>query len=338
MANSYDVYRGVDLLGLVQIDLNGTPSKTNVGVTDTGGNESPTDLNILEAGETFRAPTVASGNGNQIWTYGGNVLDPDTGDAIGFYATRLGSYAIFMPTGTGGINFNITVNLAFQQSLDTESGWLINEAIANCFVGGTLIATPDGERAVEALQIGDMVLTACGREVAVTWIGRQVIYPRAASVRPTEGRLPVRISAHALGQGLPLRDLDLSADHAVQTGGYLVNAGALVNGASIRFLDADELPASFVYYHVETADHDVILAEGLPAETFVDYVGRRAFDNYAEYLAIYGAERVIRERPGPRISAARQLPDALRALVGLPDHDAVTEADHAAMLRLLTAA
>ncbi|MEY8842593.1 hypothetical protein AB9K41_26480, partial [Cribrihabitans sp. XS_ASV171] len=67
------------------------------------------------------------------------------------------------------------------------------------------------------------------------------------------------------------------------------------------------------YYHVETEDHDVILANGAPAETYVDYIQRRAFDNYAEYLELYDEERTIPEMPLPRISAARLVPGGIRA-------------------------
>ncbi len=38
-----------------------------------------------------------------------------------------------------------------------------------------MIATPDGETAVEALSIGDLVMTASGEQVPVKWIGRQTI-------------------------------------------------------------------------------------------------------------------------------------------------------------------
>ncbi len=49
------------------------------------------------------------------------------------------------------------------------------------------------------------------------------------------------------------------------------------------------MPASFTYFHVELANHALVLAEGVPAETFVDNVERLAFDNWAEHEALYGA-------------------------------------------------
>ena len=174
-----------------------------------------------------------------------------------------------------------------------------------CFAPGTAIATPEGAVAVEALSIGDPVLTADGRTVPVKWVGRQTRAPLFQRIRM------IRVAAGVLGDGLPLRDLVLTADHALLIDGLLINAGALVNGTTITELR--DLPERVTVYHIETEAHDVILAEGTPAETFIDYAGRQAFDNYAEYVALYGADRAIAENPAPRISSARMLPAALCA-------------------------
>jgi hypothetical protein len=48
------------------------------------------------------------------------------------------------------------------------------------------------------------------------------------------------------------------------------------------------MPERFTYFHVEIADHALILAEGVPAETFLDTVTRRRFDKFADYVALYG--------------------------------------------------
>ena len=178
-----------------------------------------------------------------------------------------------------------------------------------CFAPGTAIATPEGTVAVEALSIGDPVLTADGRTVSVKWVGRQTRAPLFQRIRM------IRVAAGVLGDGLPLRDLVLTADHALLIDGLLINAGALVNGTTITELR--DLPERVTVYNVETEAHDVILAEGTPAETFIDYAGRQAFDNYAEYVALYGADRPIAENPAPRISSARMLPAALCARLGI---------------------
>ncbi|MEY8842475.1 Hint domain-containing protein, partial [Cribrihabitans sp. XS_ASV171] len=182
-----------------------------------------------------------------------------------------------------------------------------------CFAAGTLIATPEGETTVETLKIGDLVTTADGRSVPVKWIGRQTVHKLFT---PAERFTPVRVRAGALGDGLPHTDLVLTADHALILDGLAINAGALVNGTSIAWEPMDSLPERVTYYHVETEDHDVILANGAPAETYVDYVQRRVFDNHAEYLDLYGEERTIREMALPRVSSARLVPASILDRIG----------------------
>ena len=197
------------------------------------------------------------------------------------------------------------------------------QAFVICFLAGTMVATPDGERAVEELAIGDPVLTADGRTVPVHWIGRQTVTPRFSGPRT----LPVMIEKGALsgvvegrdGAPVPHRDLVVTADHGMIVDGLVVNASALVNGSTIRFMASSELAQSVTYYHVETEAHDEILAEGAPAETYVDYVARRAFDNHAEYEALYGVERIVPEMARERVSSARLLPEHLRERLGITD-------------------
>ncbi|WP_323769906.1 Hint domain-containing protein [Antarctobacter sp.] len=177
-----------------------------------------------------------------------------------------------------------------------------------CFAAGTLIATPTGDIPVETLTIGDTVLTAAARPVPVRWIGRQTL----RSLFSGPGKQLVRIRAGALGDGLPYSDLTVTADHGMILDGHVINASALINGTTIDFAPLAELEDSFTVYHVETEAHDVILANGAPSETFIDYRDRRAFDNFNEYLDLYGVERIIPEMARPRISSRRMLPQQIR--------------------------
>ncbi|CAN0131733.1 unnamed protein product, partial [Chrysoparadoxa australica] len=176
-----------------------------------------------------------------------------------------------------------------------------------CFAAGTLITTGGGTSTVETLKIGDEILDQNGRAVPIKWIGRQTLNKLFASERMR----PVRIRTGALGDGLPHSDLTVTADHGMILDGLVINASALVNGSTIDFVPLAELPDSFTVYHIETETHDVILANGAPSETFIDYRDRRAFDNFDEYLDLYGAERIIPEMHRPRISSARLLPQLI---------------------------
>ncbi len=66
-------------------------------------------------------------------------------------------------------------------------------------------------------------------------------------------------------------------------------------------------------YHVETEEHEVILANGVAAETFIDNVARTAFDNFAEFDALYGDVEEMKELDYPRAMTARQVPAAIKA-------------------------
>ena len=178
---------------------------------------------------------------------------------------------------------------------------------APCFYAGTRLATADGEIAVEDITAGMLLLTAAGESKPVRWLGRSEVSTRFADPLRV---LPIRIKAGALGESLPLRDLLVSPDHAMFVGGVLVQAGAMVNGSSI-IREAD-VPECFTYYHVELATHELLLAEGAAAESFVDNVDRMGFANWAEHEAL-GETAPIEEMNLPRVKSQRQVPVALRA-------------------------
>jgi hypothetical protein len=258
------------------------------GFTITDGDTDTT----FETGDTF----FESGAG-LTYQYEGTALVDGVDWPVFSFVGFPGTLAIFLDQVPVTVPATLSLNAG-----DTFTG--------ACFAAGTEIATPDGARPVEELGIGHAILTEDGREVPVKWIGRQTVSTRFG---PAERLMPVRVLAGALGDGLPVRDLVLTADHALLIDGLLINSGAMVNGTSIINVPLSEMGKSYTVYHVETEDHDIILAEGAPAETFIDYVGRQAFDNYAEYVALYGNDRTIPELPQIRISASRLVPPAIRA-------------------------
>jgi hypothetical protein len=189
------------------------------------------------------------------------------------------------------------------------------EAATPCFAPGTMIATDLGEAAVETLHIGDLVRTAAGKLVPVIWIGRHT----AVKAFARERMEPVRFAAGSLGAGLPHSDLIVTQDHGMVIDGLVINASALVNGNGIDFIPLADLPEQVIYYHIETEDHDVILANGTLSETYVDIPNRKVFDNYTEYLTLYGQENRVTEMMTKRITSQRLLPNALRKRLGLMD-------------------
>jgi hypothetical protein len=151
-----------------------------------------------------------------------------------------------------------------------------------CFATGTCIATLRGEVAVETLRAGeDVAVTVDGRAARILWVGRRRValsrHPRPQDV------MPVRVRAGAAAPGQPARDLLLSPDHAVFQDGVLIPVRHLVNGLTIVQEPAEEI----TYWHVELDRHDVILAEGLPCESFLDTGNRGAFENGGQVVHLH---------------------------------------------------
>jgi hypothetical protein len=109
--------------------------------------------------------------------------------------------------------------------------------------------------------------------VPIAWIGRRRFRPSKRS-RPFD-LWPIRIHAGAFEPSVPHRDLFLSTDHAVFVNGVLIPVGCLINGTSVVRTPCDKVE----YFHVELAEHGVLLADGLPCESYLDTGNRSAFVN-----------------------------------------------------------
>ncbi len=151
-----------------------------------------------------------------------------------------------------------------------------------CFAAGTRIALADGtSRTVEALRMGDAVRAASGESLNIVWTGYRSI-DCAAHPHP-EKVWPVRIRPGAFGAGMPETDVFLSPDHAVWVEGVLVPVRLLLNGGTIVRAPVDQV----TYHHVELERHAVILAEGLPAESYLDTGNRGMFANAQEPMVLH---------------------------------------------------
>ena len=240
------------------------------------------------------------------------ILDPDYSAANATYLgtfTHGGQVFLVFEDQFGQLLGSPDMNVPYASwpaSLDPDT---IDATVTPiCFAAGSMIATPTGEAAVETLSIGDLVTTTGGGTTPVLWVGHHKL-PR---VLLNARMLPVRIQAAALGNGLPHSDLTVTADHGMVIDGLVINAAALVNNDTIDFMPMAEMKDQMTVYHIETEAHDVILANGAPSETFIDYADRKGFDNYDEYLSLYGADRLIPEMDTPRISSARDVPQTIK--------------------------
>jgi hypothetical protein len=148
-----------------------------------------------------------------------------------------------------------------------------------CFLTGTAILTYKGLKRVEELVVGDDLVTIdmngmISDTQPIIWIGRRVIENTYRHPTP-DNVLPIRIRPNAFGAGSPSKDLYLSPDHSVYWNGVLIPVRLLVNGLTIEQIRFPKV----VYYHVELAQHSVIVAENLSVESYLDIGNRSDFTN-----------------------------------------------------------
>jgi hypothetical protein len=154
-----------------------------------------------------------------------------------------------------------------------------------CYAAGTRILTPEGERAVETLAPGDLVTVqeADGRQARpVRWVGFRDI-DLSAHPRP-DHVAPIRIRAGAFADGVPHTDLLVSPDHGILEEGRLICARQLVNGMTVL---RENGWRAVRYVHVELEEHAILLAEGLPAESYLDTGNRGFFANAGAPLILH---------------------------------------------------
>jgi T5SS/PEP-CTERM-associated repeat protein len=196
---------------------------------------------------------IAGGTLSGLNVSNGNTLTIlDTGEGAG-------------PGGTDQIVFATAVTSA---GFNIVNGDTVQMA---CFAAGTLIETSHGPTAVQNLGVGDAVQTLLGGNRQIVWVGSRVVDCRRHSQPETVW--PVRIARGAVAENIPLRDLFISPDHAIYIEDVLIPVKLLVNCSTIRQKKLDRI----VYHHVELEQHDVILAEGLAAETYLDVGDRHLF-------------------------------------------------------------
>ena len=147
----------------------------------------------------------------------------------------------------------------------------INAAV--CFVRGTLINTITGERPIEELKQDDLVLTMDNGYQPIRWIGNRTLDSGELAKNPN--LKPIRIRAGALGAGFPAIDLMVSPQHRIMLRSVVAQRmfdsyEILVAAKKLLILDGVEIvddASSVDYFHLLFDDHQIVFANGSPAES-----------------------------------------------------------------------
>ena len=259
------------------------------GANGNGGT-APFNANGYTGGHGGTSPgagpgsgTGGVGGGGSVYTggnggFGGGGGRYGGGGGGGFTGGDGGSFR----TGGGGTSLNtaqshlVAQSAAAENAANADNGKVVI-ATTVCFAAGTRIRVARGgavdDVPVEHLAVGDLAVTSSGEHRPIRWLGHRRVdcrsHPHPHAV------MPVRIAAHAFADNRPARDLVVSPGHALGVdvvGEVLIMALALVNGTTITQEDVDHV----TYWHVELDDHDILLAENMPAESYLD-MGNRGF-------------------------------------------------------------
>lgn len=278
---------------------NGDDTVTLVGVTidhvdlgrdhDTINVADSTFLNTVQitgkhGTDTLNLPAGTIVNDNVFGTFTVVAGQP--------YDVRSGTYTL--PTGQVG-HYTRMVN---------------GEPFIVCFCQDTDITTKNGIVAVQDLSAGDMVLTMDRGFQKLKWVGSRKISMPQLLANPK--LRPVRITAGALGRGLPERDLLVSRQHRMLVRSHIAQRMFGEDEILVPAIKLCELPGIFVdeevkeveYFHMLFDTHEVVYAEGAPSESL--YTGPEAL----KALSIQAREEIF--ALFPEMAAPDYMPEAAR--------------------------
>jgi Hint domain len=263
--------------GTIDIGQGGTVDVSGTVPDDIAFNFNDGKSNLLEIGGDSTTTPAAFNGVITGYTSGDTILLPNIPATDDGVATT-GTYDVATGVLTITVGDPVNVNLDVPGFMNT-SGSIDIVANGNgievvpCFLKGTHISTAGGEIPVEQLAVGDLARTAGGALKPVVWIG-------SGQALATRGRrdaaTPVIVRRGALSDNVPSRDLRITKGHSLYIDGVLIPAEYLINHRSILW---DDTAQEVTVYHVELAEHEVLIAEGAHAESYRDDGNRWLFRN-----------------------------------------------------------
>jgi len=237
-----------------------------------GGGSGSTGSGGIAGGSDFAGGGGGGGGSGGGFGGGGGGGYSGGGGGGGYGGGGGGGYGGGSGGGGGGSYVNPFANKV-TQSADVNSGNGFVDITALCYCRGTRIQTARGEIAVEDLAIGDLAVTASGGTRPIVWIGTG----RALATRGRRNAAtPVIVRKGALADNVPHRDLHVTKGHSLYIDGVLIPVEFLVNHRSILW---DDRAQEVKIYHIELETHDVLIANGAPAESYRDDGNRWLFQN-----------------------------------------------------------
>lgn len=278
---------GGQLTGTATIENGGTISlypDTGGTINLEGNNNTGIIISGLESGgEVTTVITTINGftgsnagDSDSIKLVGIDTKDVTSVDYVDANGNASDDHVTFTLTNGNKITLNIIGAKDAGYTLSTSSdGSLVYEV---CFLPGTMIKTPSGERPVEDIQINDEVITFDWKNnqntvSKIKWVGSKTINVKQ-SPHDDEAGYPVRILKNAISESVPHKDLLVTPEHCLFFDGKFIPVRMLVNHQTIYY---DKTIKSYTYYHIETENHSVIYSDGMLTESYLDTGNRGVF-------------------------------------------------------------
>jgi len=280
---------GFTLTMTLTIPVNaGEENDIRIGIADTS--DSSYDSSLLIAGDSLQTDLVAMTDEITIgtdFTKTVDVLGNDVSSAnasmtithINGQAVSVGDSVTLQTGQTITLNADGTLDVTtdsddelinFAYTIEDPDGvtdvGIVHLDQVPCFVAGTMIATPEGERPVESLVPGDLVLTLDDGPQPLRWTGRRSVAAEGAMapIHVREGTF----GAHRALTISPLHRLMIRDSLAELLFGeveVLVAAKELVNDFTVTRREGGEVE----YVHLLFDKHQVIWSEGMLTESFL---------------------------------------------------------------------
>jgi Ca2+-binding RTX toxin-like protein len=236
--------------------------------TDTLSGGTGNDTFVLNLGDTFTDTVTAE------LIDGGGTPGTSPGDFDTIDLTAYGWDQVVIVPGAPEAGTIYIYSDATQTTLLGVINYTEIEEIIPCFTLGTMILTDRGEVAVEALAVGDLVMTRDNGLQPLRWIGQRKL--SALELQADPDLQPVRIAKGTLSGAGPDRTMLVSPQHRVLIEGaraellfgeaeVLVPAKHLIGHADVT----RALPAEGVtYLHILFDRHEIVQSDGIWTESF----------------------------------------------------------------------
>ena len=293
MANIFGAFRTDTTLTTAQAQFGGVGTTFQISSYSTITITDGVDPNIIEGdGVTNEVPDDITQTylGNAIaWDYNYEVTDGTNTYTIGVFDYDSSGNGAFGGGAEQGffigflgdvppLNTTLTITALGDGAFASPVVNLPVDDFVPCFTSGTNIRVRGGHMAIEDLKASDDVEvfdpTGDGPGFATLLrVFRRTISAPELAANPK--LRPVRISAGALGLGLPQRDLVVSRQHRMLVSSKIVERMFRTSEVLVPAVNLTSLPGIFIdqdaqsveYFHLLFGQHEVVYAEGAPSES-----------------------------------------------------------------------